>query len=209
MTQRRAPEPSRVAAQRIKRERQRQGITAARLAERCDELGMPSLNRDVIANIETARRGAITVDELLVLGAALNTSPLLLMLPLGTDQRLAVTPTTKIHPHLALEWLVGEGPLVDTDHTARVSPWPDENTPSWVEAAQPLWFYRRLRELQDEVSRTMPAVGQTWRDDAQREDVRAALNRLAEHVEYMRHAGLDETRVVADYEKHLTEIKEG
>lgn len=60
---------------RVKDERKRQGVTAAKLAERCAELGMPGLNANVIANLETDRRGYVTVDELFVLAAALDVSP--------------------------------------------------------------------------------------------------------------------------------------
>jgi transcriptional regulator with XRE-family HTH domain len=60
---------------RVKAERKRQGVTAAKLAERCAALGMPGLNTNVIANLETDRRGYVTVDELFVLADALDVSP--------------------------------------------------------------------------------------------------------------------------------------
>ena len=50
-------------------------LSAAGLAERCAALGMPELNRDVIANIESGRRRSVTVDEVFVLAAALGVSP--------------------------------------------------------------------------------------------------------------------------------------
>jgi transcriptional regulator with XRE-family HTH domain len=200
--------PSEAIARRVKRERQRQGISAARLAERCAELGMPELTRDVLVNIEQGRRHDVSVDQLWTLAAALNVPPSLLQIPLGATQRFAVTPKITIHPHLALEWNEGEGPLVNTNRTTRLHPWADEHTLPWNEAAAPLWFYRRLRELQREVDRALPGVGQTWRDDAQREAARAALDRLQDHIEYMQHAGLDETPLVSDYEAILTKIDE-
>jgi transcriptional regulator with XRE-family HTH domain len=208
MTQR-ASRPSEAVARRVKAERRRQGISAARLAERCAELGMPELNRDVIANIETGRRHDVSVDQLWTLAAALNVPPSLLQIPLGETQRFAVTPKITIHPHLALEWNEGEGPLVNTNRTARLHPWADEHTLPWNEARAPLWFYRKMRELENEVKRALPGVGEPWRDDTQREQARAALDRLREHVEYMQHAGLDETKVMAEYERVFAEIEEG
>jgi transcriptional regulator with XRE-family HTH domain len=204
MTQR-VERPSEVVARRIKAECQRQEITIARLAERCAELGTPGLTRDAIASIVSGRR-RVDVDELYALGAALNVSPLLLTLPLGSNARLAVTPKLKVGAQQALEWTVGDGPLPNTDRrSSRIEPWPKAN---WAQAAQPLYLYEKLRELQNEARRALPGVGQTWRDDTQRERARAALGRLREHVEYMQHAGLDETKFVADYEQALAEIEE-
>ena len=67
--------PSADVVRRVKAERKRQGVTAAQLAERCAELGVPGLNTNVIANLETGRRGYVTVDELFVLADALDVSP--------------------------------------------------------------------------------------------------------------------------------------
>jgi transcriptional regulator with XRE-family HTH domain len=202
-----APRPSEVVAARVERERRRQGITVQRLAQRCAELGAAWLTRDVIVNIESGRRREVTLDEVWALAAALNVPPPLLQLPLGDSQRVAVTPAIEIHPHLALEWSEGTQPLVNTDRTARVRPWPEEETPDWVAAASPIYLYREMRELENEVRRALPGIGQTWRDDTQREQARAALDRLREHVEVtMRRAGIDEHTIVEEYERTLEDI---
>jgi transcriptional regulator with XRE-family HTH domain len=181
-----APRPSEVVARRVQSARQGQGISAAKLAERCAELGMPELNRDVIANIESGRRHAVTVDELVTLGAALNIPPVVLLFPIGDAPRVALTPNVAPRVRLALEWFEGEAPLVGTDgYTHRAAP----GAPDWYVAAAPLHLYRELWWLQQNVRRATT--------DA---DQKAALERLREHVEVtMRRAGFDERELLAQY----------
>jgi transcriptional regulator with XRE-family HTH domain len=75
-------------AARARQLRQRRGWSAARLAERCAEVGAPQLTASVIANIESGRRDKqgrrrrhVTVEELVALATALQTSPLVLLGP--------------------------------------------------------------------------------------------------------------------------------
>jgi hypothetical protein len=82
---------------------------------------------------------------------------------------------------------------VNTNRTARIHPWPDEDTPDWVAASAPLHLYADLRKLQHALEHA--------RADADRNEV---LERLREHVDVtMRRAGLDEHRIVEDYERHF------
>jgi transcriptional regulator with XRE-family HTH domain len=68
-----------MVAGRVRELRQRWGWSAARLAERCAEVGAPQLTASVIANIESGRRDKqgrrrreVTVDEARYLGLALS-----------------------------------------------------------------------------------------------------------------------------------------
>jgi transcriptional regulator with XRE-family HTH domain len=68
-----------IVAGRVRELRQRWGWSAARLAERCAEVGAPQLTASVIANIESGRRDKqgrrrreVTVDEARYLGLALS-----------------------------------------------------------------------------------------------------------------------------------------
>ncbi len=72
-------------ARRMKELRQRRGWTAAELADRCAEIGMPELNRSVIANIESHRRKYVTVDEAFTLAYALDVAPIHLLVPTTLD----------------------------------------------------------------------------------------------------------------------------
>jgi hypothetical protein len=65
---------------RVRLLRERQGLTAQALAERCQRLGLHRITRDVIASMET-RRQDFTVDEVLGLALALGVSPVHLLVP--------------------------------------------------------------------------------------------------------------------------------
>lgn len=173
--------PSRVVGRQVKRLRDRQGISAQRLADRCAELGHPEVNRSVIADIES-RRERVSIDEVMVLAAALNTPATLLIAPLGNNEKVAVTAKTVIHPHLLLDWLMGEEPLCNTDLTPRMHPWPDEGTPDWQKASLPIWLFRQLRRYQDAATEASHAGGDHF-------DV--ALRSLFQHLQTMERSGLE------------------
>jgi transcriptional regulator with XRE-family HTH domain len=63
--------------------RKSRGISAQQLAGLVRGLGVPTLNRSVIANLENGRRDAVTVDELYALAEALNSTPDYLAASLG------------------------------------------------------------------------------------------------------------------------------
>jgi transcriptional regulator with XRE-family HTH domain len=102
--------PSSVVADRIKEVRARRGWSAADLAERCTALGMPELNRSVIANIESQRRRGVTVDELFVFAVALDVAPVHLLVPVEVpdDQHFAVAPAIHLSAHQARSWIRGD-----------------------------------------------------------------------------------------------------
>lgn len=104
--------PTEAVAARVRELRERRGgMSAQALADRCAELGMPGLKRQAITNLENGRRGMVTVEELLVLAAALDVPPLdLLMSADGAD--LAVTPDLVVGPERLVLWFAGELPAV-------------------------------------------------------------------------------------------------
>jgi transcriptional regulator with XRE-family HTH domain len=65
-----------VIRRRVKETRRVRGLTAAQLAERLAAIGVPHLNRAVLANYENARRTSLTVEELFAIAYALNTTPI-------------------------------------------------------------------------------------------------------------------------------------
>ena len=97
-------------ARAIRKFRETRSWSAAYLANRCALLGMPSLDRSAITNIETGRRKRIGVDELLVLAAALSVAPTHLLVPL-TDEPYAIVPTRTTNAGRAREWVRGNYPL--------------------------------------------------------------------------------------------------
>lgn len=74
---------------------------------------MPSLNRSVIANIESQRRKYVTVDELCCLAYALDVAPVHLMVPMDDDPAIdhdlyAATPDRMMPLRNARQWVRGE-----------------------------------------------------------------------------------------------------
>jgi transcriptional regulator with XRE-family HTH domain len=112
-----------VTAARIKELRRERGLTAARLAERCAELGAPAITTNVVSNIETRRRD-VNVDELMAFALALDVPPVSLLTPTtpDTDQPmpapLALTRDVQVDdPLLLRRWIRGQQALPTTqDH---------------------------------------------------------------------------------------------
>ncbi len=106
-------------AENVKRVRRARGWSAQRLAEECAALGAPDLSAAVIANIETGRRHPatglrrrdISLDEWLVLAAALNVSPADLVLLAGGSERVDVTDELAVDVTDLRDWLNGTRPV--------------------------------------------------------------------------------------------------
>lgn len=76
--------------------RQRRGLTAEQLAERMTEVGVP-WNRGVVAKLETGRRQAVSVDELVGLSVVLDTAiAALLETPMGPRSAVEVLDQMKL-----------------------------------------------------------------------------------------------------------------
>ncbi|MEU3325780.1 MULTISPECIES: helix-turn-helix domain-containing protein [Streptomyces] len=101
-----------VAAE-VRRRRKELGMSAQDLADACAGLGHP-IPRNVIANMESRRRSTLPLVDVLVLAAALDTPPILLLYPLGYVDRTQKLPLTDpVETWDALRWFTGEegGPL--------------------------------------------------------------------------------------------------
>lgn len=92
--------------------RKRLGWTAEDLARECVHLGMPSLNRSVIANIESGRRKYISVNEMCCLAYALDVAPVHLLVPTGVNEPVpdyyACAPEVLMPSKDARQWIRGE-----------------------------------------------------------------------------------------------------
>jgi transcriptional regulator with XRE-family HTH domain len=129
--------PSEVIAVRLKEIRKRRGLSVAKLAERCEELGAPKLNKDVITNIEViGRRQDVGVTELMVLAKALDVPPALLLVPLDGRTGLQITPDVVMTSWQALFWLAGESEPADRDERHR-----------WRETIAPVHQHRSYRQF--------------------------------------------------------------
>jgi hypothetical protein len=82
------------------------------LADRCAKLGMPSITRAVIADLENGRRLWVGVTEVMVLARALNTTPAALIYPDPCAANIEMLPGVPATGPLALQWFTGllDGP---------------------------------------------------------------------------------------------------
>lgn len=156
----------------------RNGLSAQQLADRIAQLG-GKLGRVAISEIENGRRG-VSLDEALLLAAALNVPPPVLFFPLTSGEHVAVTPSSVIHPDLAIRWLVGEDPLASTERTAiGLHEWSEA---AWSEAARPLRLYFDHRRRFADAQRADLRVQQAEYVDAPQAVLIKARSRLRERL---------------------------
>ena len=93
----------------VSRRRHALKMTASELSRRTAELGYP-ISRGAIAKIESSlRSGKVDVAEVLVLAAALDMPPVLLLFPqLGTDGGAVVIPGVYTRTGDAVRWVAGQ-----------------------------------------------------------------------------------------------------
>lgn len=140
-----------VAAAEIRRYRTLRKMSARRLADRCEELGM-TIPQAVLANLENGRRESISVAELVILAQALDVPPTLLVAPVATAEAIEVLPGHKADPMDVVEWFAGDARFVQTRTglSAKELHWTDEGPAGYVQ------LYRHhsllVRSLQAEIT---------------------------------------------------------
>ena len=70
--------------------------------------------RAVLANLENGRRPTVTAAELLVLAEALQVPPLLLVIPLGRQERIEILPDVQLSAFDAAQWWRGDFAWIET-----------------------------------------------------------------------------------------------
>jgi transcriptional regulator with XRE-family HTH domain len=98
-------EVSRLIGAAIRDAREEQDVSAVKLAARTKDLGFP-IHRVAISKLEAGER-AITVPELVILAAALNTVPLALLLPATADATIQMLPGNEMTGAAAIGWFTG------------------------------------------------------------------------------------------------------
>jgi transcriptional regulator with XRE-family HTH domain len=93
---------------RVAQFRKQRGLTAQQLSVRLrDRVGL-DLKRTVIGNLESGYRRTISYAEILALAHVLEVPPLLLMVPIGTDDFQPLPGGTE-EPWWSAMWITGEG----------------------------------------------------------------------------------------------------
>lgn len=134
-----------LVAERVKELRQRGGwMSTKSFAERCAEIGAPQLSASVLMNIESGRRKdgqrtrTISVDELLALAAALDVSPLVLLLP-RSESDYPVTPTLRADAQDVYAWMVARRQGIEESEAGYTT---DPLTPAEEDVAA-WWNFKR------------------------------------------------------------------
>lgn len=102
----------------IKHARNRAGVSAEKLAAMCTEAGLDGVTRNVIASVESGRRGSVSVAELVTIADVLSVPPITLLYPVTIDP-LAPTitrPGAPENPVRGANWFSGHG---SSDRLAR------------------------------------------------------------------------------------------
>jgi transcriptional regulator with XRE-family HTH domain len=105
---------TRTVAANIRRQRERARLTVQGLADRCTALGYP-LERTNLYKLESGGRASMSVAELLVLARALDTPPMLLLVPLTSDEPMEILPGVVVPATEAAAWLDGTAPAPDAE----------------------------------------------------------------------------------------------
>src|SRR5947209_3072743 len=97
---------TRSVAEAIKHWRKERGMTAKDIESATERLGH-RIPKTVIVNLENDRRGSISLAELLVIAAALDVPPVLLIAPLGRVERVEPLPGVELSPWETRGWIHG------------------------------------------------------------------------------------------------------
>lgn len=136
--------------------RQRSGHDAASATSSTSRGAVPSgqVLREPKVEACGTRAENVPLAEWLVLAAALDVPPPLLVLPLGTADRVALTPNVSVHPALALRWMTGEETFCVPRRGQNIS----KNTAQWNENRERLWWFEELHDLTRAAQQAQQAV---------------------------------------------------
>lgn len=98
--------PTRSVAQLVKKLRDNRGLSASALAQAMTDLGI-RWDRSIVANLETGRRGSVSIEELLGLAYCLDIAPVHLLAGLDDAAQFPVTPTLSVPAADARQWIRG------------------------------------------------------------------------------------------------------
>ncbi|WP_370420297.1 hypothetical protein AB8O64_19645 [Streptomyces sp. QH1-20] len=219
-----------VIADQVRHHRTRLNLSREQLAAECARLGAPELTYAALVSIELGRRDKktgkrrrdISVDELLVLGLALAVPPLLLVLPLGTEDTVPTVPAAEPRdPYTVWRWVTGTetptlvGPI-DGRHHADHRPIADTGpkwSAAWGAAAYPASLYPLFDRRRQAVFKAHRLVENAKADPAEggrvpefRRAYVEELSDLAHTINEMTRAGLTLPLCAPEWIRDMTEL---
>jgi transcriptional regulator with XRE-family HTH domain len=141
------PPPKRlvdVIAEQVTTLRKERGITAQRLADELNKLGV-EWTRDTVTKFETRRRGSIDVTELFALALVLNVPPQLLLVPIDAET-VPLVPIDNVSAYRTWLWLLGEHPITDVGGG------------HWLDAGVPVRLVRRHFDAERNVGNALQSL---------------------------------------------------
>lgn len=134
----------------VQRLRKAAGLTAQQLGDRAEQLGM-KMTRQAISDLENGRRRYVTTAELVILAAALNTSPVNLVYPGPYDLQVDLMPGVSVLEFDAAEWFSGVSSYLFSPGEV-ITDLPDkfekfQQWKRWEDATETLNQWRELKEL--------------------------------------------------------------
>jgi transcriptional regulator with XRE-family HTH domain len=163
------PRPVEVVARRMREVRETRRLTAAQLADLMRAAGIP-WDRQIVTNLETGRRQAVSVDELLALAVVLQVAPIHLLVPLDGEQPYRVTPEWVQRAIRVREWVRGTLPLRPEDRRLYYSEIPDNEWEMYAGMRGDEGGRERLLESQIRASRKVLEMLERQRDQEENAD---------------------------------------
>lgn len=172
------------------------GVSGQRLSDRTAELGH-RVSRSTISEIETGRRKSITVADLVILAAALDTVPIALIYPGPYGGDVRVLPDLSAPQIWAVRWFAGE--------LRTISDVPFDDNGRYVQVPQPLQYDNNIRRLE------------RARKAAELHERKAAMRRHLNQLHQQKTAGVhgitDEdirtaVDAIADYQREIDNLLE-
>lgn len=125
----------------VQRLRKSAKLTAQQLGDRMEKIGL-KMTRQAISDLENERRRYVTTAELIVLAAALNTSPVALVYPGPYQSEIDAIPHVELTELQAAQWFSGiewHGDISAGDRT--------ESSTTWRTEHSQLHAFRELADL--------------------------------------------------------------
>jgi transcriptional regulator with XRE-family HTH domain len=132
------------------RSAQRRGelrLSTQQLADRCEQLGMAGLTRQVLARLEHGRRESVSTAELAVIAAALETAPVLLQYSVGVAESAEYLPGRLAPPYDAARWWGGEAGLSKDGDIAAARGGLRSSCSATMPRSSPNWTTASLRRV--------------------------------------------------------------